>query len=449
VARGSSIASAYRQLSHISQMFIPFQQPKQMPATHLLCDPLNRGTMPTRDVLIIAHFTGDDENSNNRFNELARRLSAEGMTVEIATSSFSHVRKVQRNWAFGNHSYTITHISELGYRRNVSLFRLVSHKVMARNLERYLLTRTRPDVIYCAVPSLAISKIAAQYATSHGIRFVIDVQDLWPEAFQMVFDPPVLGRILYGPMRRKADSIYRSADSIVAVSKTYLRRAAMAVPSCSDLHVVYLGTDLGRFDELARSGPHPVKPSGERWIAYIGTLGHSYDLVTVIDAMRLALDRGANDLRLVVMGDGPLRGKFERYARDRDVPAEFLGRLDYGSMVRRLVVCDIAVNPIVAQAAQSVINKVADYAAAGLPVLNTQECEEYRDLLVAYRAGLNCKNGDACDLSQKLLLLDRDESLRKELGANNRRLAEEKFDRATTYTELTRVIRSWLSCPGP
>jgi len=207
-------------------------------------------------------------------------------------------------------------------------------------------------------------------------------------------------------------------------------------PSCHDLHVVYLGTDLGRFDELARSGPHPIKPSSERWIAYIGTLGHSYDLVTVIDAVRLARDQGADDLRLIVMGDGPLRNKFERHAKEKEVPADFLGRLDYGSMVRRLLMCDFAVNPIVAQAAGSVINKVADYAAAGLPVLNTQECAEYRDLLESYRAGLNCNNEDARDLSENLLLLHRDDQLREELGANNRRLAEEQFDRARTYLEL-------------
>lgn len=392
--------------------------------------------MPKQDVLIIAHFTGDDDSSNNRFNELARRLSAEGASVELVTSSFSHAKKLQRNWDYGNHDYAITYISEPGYRRNVSPLRLASHAAMAHNLNRYLASRHRPDVLYCAVPSIAISRTAARYAKSNGIRFVIDIQDLWPEAFQMVFDPPVLGTVLYRRMRQQADYIYRSADSIVAVSHTYLRRATTANPSCHDLHVVYLGTDLGRFDELARSGPHPIKPSSERWIAYIGTLGHSYDLVTVIDAVRLARDQGADDLRLIVMGDGPLRNKFERHAKEKEVPADFLGRLDYGSMVRRLLMCDFAVNPIVAQAAGSVINKVADYAAAGLPVLNTQECAEYRDLLESYRAGLNCNNEDARDLSENLLLLHRDDQLREELGANNRRLAEEQFDRARTYLEL-------------
>lgn len=53
----------------------------------------------------------------------------------------------------------------------------------------------------------------------------------------------------------------------------------------------------------------------------------------------------------------------------------------YPEMCGRLVACYIAVNPITHGAAQSIINKHGDYAASGLPVVNTQECEEYRNLV--------------------------------------------------------------------
>ena len=56
-------------------------------------------------------------------------------------------------------------------------------------------------------------------------------------------------------------------------------------------------------------------------------------------------------------------------------------------MVRELQDADIAVNPIVVDLAGSILNKVGDYAAAGLPVINTQESIEYRRLLDSYAAG--------------------------------------------------------------
>ena len=96
------------------------------------------------------------------------------------------------------------------------------------------------------------------------------------------------------------------------------------------------------------------------------------------------------NIKFIVMGDGPLKSEFEDYAREKNVNAEFLGRLEYEKMTGILCACDIAVNPIKAKSAGSIINKVADYAAAGLPVINTQECEEYRNLVENYKIGFNC-----------------------------------------------------------
>ena len=126
----------------------------------------------------------------------------------------------------------------------------------------------------------------------------------------------------------------------------------------------------------------------------------------------------------------------------RKIDFEFTGRLDYSKMVGLLCSCDICVNPISHGAAQSIINKVCDYAASGLPVLNTQECQEYRDMLDNYKAGLNCDNGNIQDISAKLERLINDKELRKKLGEGNRRLALEKFDRDKTYKEIIKIVEN-------
>ena len=105
-----------------------------------------------------------------------------------------------------------------------------------------------------------------------------------------------------------------------------------------------------------------------------------------------------------------------------------------------LAACDIAVNPIMHNAAQSIINKHGDYAASGIPVLNTQECREYRDLVNEYKMGFNCKNGDAEGLANKLQRLIKDKSLRLQMGKNARKCAEERFDRKHSYLDLIKEI---------
>ena len=89
--------------------------------------------------------------------------------------------------------------------------------------------------------------------------------------------------------------------------------------------------------------------------------------------------------------------------------------------------CDIAVNSITKGAAQSIINKVGDYAAAGLPVVNNQECIEYRKLVEDYQIGYNVEVSNPEELAEKIEMLYKDKSLRERLGKNNRCLAEEKI----------------------
>lgn len=76
----------------------------------------------------------------------------------------------------------------------------------------------------------------------------------------------------------------------------------------------------------------------------------------------------------------------------------------------------------------------------GLPVINNQESREYRNLVEDYQIGFNVENSNPEELAEKIELLYKDEELRKRLGANNRKLAEEKFDRKITYDEIKKVI---------
>ena len=160
------------------------------------------------------------------------------------------------------------------------------------------------------------------------------------------------------------------------------------------------------------------------------------------ELVKILKEQGINNIKFMVMGDGPLRNRFEEYAKQQNIYVEFTGKLNYKEMVGILSVCDLAVNPIVKNSAASIINKHADYVAAALPILNTQESTEFRDLLIKYNAGINCNNNDPEDLADKLLLLYKNEEMRRNMSNNSRRLAEDKFDRLKTYQEIVDLIKN-------
>ena len=114
--------------------------------------------------------------------------------------------------------------------------------------------------------------------------------------------------------------------------------------------------------------------------------------------------------------------------------------LSYPLMVSVLCNADIVVNPIKKKSAGTIINKHADYAASGLPVINTQECEEYRSLVTEWNMGINCECENAKDVSKQLDFLVENKTIREFMGANAKRCSSEMFDREKTYKKIVEAI---------
>ncbi len=406
------------------------------------------------DIVIVAQYCGDIsqfEGNNSRFIYLAKMLKAEGHEVEIVTSDFIHGTKQHIEPITEADGIRFTVLHEPGYPKNVCLKRFRSHGRLAKNVKKYLDGRKAPDVLYTVVPSLQVARVAANYCQKTGVKFFTDVQDLWPEAFKMVYHVPPFTNLIYKPMERRANCIYEQADEVIAVSETYAARAMQVNQKCKNPMVVYLGTDQKDFDRYAQAEEAENRGTGDVYVnalrreglrlAYCGTLGHSYDLPVVFRAMRLLPPDLLEKITFIVMGDGPQREEFAQQAEG--LPVIFTERLPYYEMVWLLSKCHIAVNPIVEGAAQSIINKHMDYAMAGLPVVNTQECAEYRDLLDTYHAGINCACGSEQDVADAIMQLMTDENLRTSMGRNNRKMGEEKFDRKTTYVKIVERIEAY------
>lgn len=387
-------------------------------------------------VLLIAHFCNDfDLKGNNRFNYLADLMSS-SHDVTLVTSDFSHKKKQYRTCLETDKNFKIVTIHEPAYKKNISLKRLYSHRIFGKNLLKYLKNlKEKPDVIYCAVPSLDAAKSAAKYAKKNNIKFIVDIQDLWPEAFQMALNIPGV----FLPMKISADYSYSRADEIVAVSKTYSNRAKLVNSHVSETYPVFIGTNLKQFDENVK---HNIvtRADNEFWVGYCGSLANSYDVKCIIEAISLLQTSGYNNIRFQIMGEGFLKNSLIELADQKGIKAEFTGHIPYPEMCGLLSACDIAVNPIVEKSVSSIINKHSDYVAAGLPIINIQSNREFGDLLTEYKAGFACKPGDVTSIANAIETLYNDKNQRIEMGKNARRLAEEKFDRAYTYNKIIELI---------
>ena len=398
-----------------------------------------------KDIVLVANYWHfEDEKSSSRYRSFANIL-CEHFNLEIVTSTFCHLNKCQRDpktLRLDTLPYKMTLQYEKGYRKNISVKRIISYTNFGKNVIAYLKQRKRPDLIILSVPSLAVADYVSQFTKEQHIPVILDIQDLWPEAFKMALNIPVVSDILFAPMLKQANRIYSRADVIMAVSDTYVQRGKSVNPQADELSI-YIGTDSKLIEEKIRNVDVPIE-EGKFVVAYVGALGHSYDIKIVIDAIRILKDKGINDILFKVMGDGVCRQEFEEHAKASGIDYEFTGMLEYGKMMRTLMQSDVAVNPIVSKSVSTMINKVADYAAAGVPVINTQNSHEYRRLLDKYQAGINVENGNVEELAQAIMTYYKDPEKKKTAAANEKKMFHDLFDRDIIYRKLVDKIKEIL-----
>ena len=365
--------------------------------------------------------------------------------VTLVTGDFNHYKKMKRDISDFREKYpeynNIVFLKMPAYKKNISIKRYFSEKYWSHEFHKWFQKNAdRFDVVFFSDIDyiLPVNRLCEE----KKIKKIVDIRDLRPEAFHVVIKNNLLYNLLFFPMKLKADKAYRCADEFVAVSQEYLNRGLKANNKVKDPVVVYLGSTLERFykgvEEFSVNYP---KKENEVWITYAGTLGESYDLETIIRAARKAENNGLDNVRFKILGQGPDEMKLKALARELQCTnIDFLGFLPYEKMAAFLSKSDMTINAIKKTASQSIINKVADYLAAGIPLLNGCECVEQQNMILEYNVGINFESENSDSLFSKICVLLDNTNLCKTMGENAKRLALEKFDRKTSYLEIMKTI---------
>lgn len=403
------------------------------------------------NILVVSQYTqlpGEKGSNRGRFKYIAELLADRGHNVTVATSIFRELDKTYRDPKSSENQeapYDIVLLDDSGYKKTVSIDRIKSMTSFAKSIKDYLhSTNKKFDLIYICVPGLKSTIEAGKFAEKNSIPFILDVQDVWPEAmYALLFDVPVLSNLIFSPVERLANEAYSYADGIMAVSKTYMELAAKRNTKSEQNKYVFIGSFL---DDVIKKAVNSTvnKPDNEFWVSYIGSLAKNYDVKTLMDASLILNQKGINT-RPVIMGSGPDELEMRNYAEKIGSNALFTGWLEHSLMREHLAKSDAVINAIKAGSPSSITNKVGDYLASGLPMLNGNQNKEMQDLLNEYKFGINYIPENSNDLAkaiEKLYLMDTEQ--RAEMGKNARYTAEQLFDRKKTYQTIIEMIESYL-----
>lgn len=391
---------------------------------------------------------GNETKGYDRFKFLSAMLVKAGFKVDLITTTFQHWEKKQRDISdpsYDAEPFNVVFIKEPGYRKNIDLKRVSSHAKAAKNLADYFEGHGDYDLIYAEIPPNDVALVCAKYAQKKGIPFIADVNDLWPEAMRMVIDIPLISDVLFYPLARDARETYRRCTAVVGTSDEYATRPLRDMDKPVEHITIYVGNEVGAFDEEAHQEEYAVvKPDGEFWLTYAGTIGASYDIKTMVLAADLLNKNGHEDIVFKILGGGPDKEELEKLSNKLDCRVDFVGYMPHSAMAAYLVKSDVLVNSFVRKAPQSIVTKIGDYLAAGKPMINTCMSPEFRNKVKLDGFGLNVDPEDPEVLATAILNLKRNPGLRRVMGTNARQIAETEFDRPVAYQRIVDLINKLL-----
>lgn len=405
-----------------------------------------------RIVIVANDVAMPGEKGLSRLHYLAEFFVKNGFEAELVTADFQHWEKRYRTPEDMARIQEIsrckvTFIHEGAYTKNIDPKRILSYRTLAKNIKKYL-EQNEYDLVYALIPDNHICAMAGDYAKKRGIPFIVDVEDLWPEAMRMVLDIPVISDVLFSYFTVNAKKAYRLADAVVGSSDEYRDEPLKYGVTPPRSATVYVGTDLKRFDKyVLRNAEAVTKPAGEFWVTYAGTLGTSYDLATMIEAAAELKKRGHTDIKTVLLGAGPEEDKLKALAAASGADVLFAGYRPYDEMTAWLNVSDVTVNSLVAKASQSIVSKIGDYLAAGKPMINTGLNPEFKAKVLADGFGLNVAPGDAAAFADAVETLYTAPETCKTMGETARRIAETQFNRRVSYLTIVSMAKTLTGIP--
>ena len=384
--------------------------------------------------ILVSAFSNITVTKNSRMSAIFNHIDGE---ITVLTTDFNHRKKKYYEAEEIDSPYQVNlHVPT--YKSNISIKRVWSHIIFAKQVRKYLMSLSyKPQAIYCTAPTSSSAYICAKYCRKNGIKFVLDVIDLWPDSLLPLVKGKSIFKAILFPWNIITHYAYRNADVIIGESVKYANEAKR-FNNKAEVYPVYLGVDVDYINTVySKNSACLSKPENEIWIGYAGSLGESYDFDTLLKAVKSIHDK--YNYKLWLIGDGNKRSSIEKTIKRLEINAEITGFLTHEQLLGYLSYCDIAVNIFRENTKVVYSYKFNDYVATNCFVLNSLEGET-ADMVEEYRIG---KNFDFRDNSLDYVL---DETLLhwgeySKWKDNAKRLIEEKLDKNKIYSIITDIFK--------
>ena len=292
----------------------------------------------------------------------------------------------------------------------------------------------RADLIHLHTPN-PVAELACLAAPS-GTRLLI------------TYHSDVVRQRLLGRLNRIVlQRLMRRADRVIAFTQRYMESSPVLSHHAAKCAIIPHGIDAAEYSR----GPviegrvrRLREEHGPRIVLFVGRLVYYKGVDVLIRAMA-----GVPEAKLLVVGDGPLRGRLAALSRDLGLSGRvvFLGRVSHEEKVACYHASDLLVLPATHRSEAFGVVQV-EALACGLPVVSTNIDSGVPFVNQHGVTGLVVQPGDAAGLAAAIARLLAEPRLREEMAGAGRRRALELFSRDVMLRDLLSLYSEILGPSG-
>ena len=403
------------------------------------------------------------QNDNQRLwrsNSLAQELGKKGHISYRWRSSFSHNEKKQlTNGALietvGNVNQV--YIPTTSYKGHFSLNRILSHYFLGRGFNRVIkrFDLEPPDVIHiCNVP-LDLLLVVSRFSRKHNIPLIVDVRDLWPEAYANVipnrlsFMRLLIRRILVS-LSIRYRKIIKNTYALTTISDAmmdYLAKVYGRKNNEND-RVFHIGSSQTKFQNSSHTtldnenalkiNKNDVSNAPLR-LVYAGNIGFQTDFNRII-TLGHALEKRNVNFEITICGNGPRLAELKSKTNN-SVSINFVGWLNGNELRKELDNADFGLLFFYPNLdfQLSIPSKVSEYLSSTKAILSI--CDgSVRKLIEEHKVGLDCYSMTDDEIAEKLAEYVCDSHVMNSFANNSRLLFENKFSQQKITSQMAEHI---------
>ena len=385
----------------------------------------------------------------NRLHELAIRLKATGMEIDVLTALPNYPRMeimngyenrknryeeidgipVHRSWIYVTKSKGI-------FSRLLIYFSFVwSSYWKGRKMKKY-------DYLLVESPPLFLGYSAMVLSKKLNAKLIFNVSDLWPESAEKL--GIITNKIALNLAYKLEAKCYKQAFLITGQTQGIVDNIRARFPN---IKVYWLpnGVDVSFYN------PSQIQPGNFRekngfskeeiLYFYGGIIGHAQGLEVILNAANLLRD--SSSIQFVIQGSGPEKEMLLELKKTLKLNnVHFLEPVSKKEMPSILKSIDVALVPLknLTLFKGAIPSKVFEALAMEVPLLLGVDGEARNHFIEKGKAGLFFQPENADELAKQALFLAENLVERLEMGKNARRYVTENFDREKIANDFMRQL---------